>query len=135
VRAYYWKLFQLAFSHSVDITQAAIFVLVIVTGMTAWFAPSTREYLRQFDVAGWQVGAAVLVLILALRLVFTPYWMHSEQAKELAVAEKTLSEIAQDRPFTLSQQSTHHVIRDRLRVILSRPRKRASTFRVARGDS
>jgi hypothetical protein len=100
VRSYYGKLIRAALTHSLDITHGAIFVLVIVVGATAWYVPSMRDYLKQLDVEGWQVGIVVLAAIVVLRLFSAPYWIHSEQGQELATSQNALHAISEERPFT-----------------------------------
>jgi hypothetical protein len=100
VGAYYRSVIRAAFTHSIHITHGIIFVLIIAAGAVGFFSATSRKYLEGFDVGGWEIGAGVLGAILLVRLAAAPFWLHAEEAKQLADARKTLKEISEERPFT-----------------------------------
>ena len=96
---YYCRIVRRAVSHSLDLTQTIIFVLVVLAGLAIVVVPTTQKLLGRLDVGGAIVAGSVLVLIILVRLLLAPYWIHKEEAAELATTRKTLSDISEERPL------------------------------------
>jgi hypothetical protein len=59
---YYGTVARVAFTHSLSIAQAVIFVLAILVGGVAYFVPKTQAILTPWitGLNGWQVATGVL---------------------------------------------------------------------------
>jgi hypothetical protein len=79
-----------AFSQSLDLAQATIFVIIILAGATAYFFPAAK---MTTDLSGWEVGAIVFGLIIAVRLLLSPYWIWKEDQDAISDAKKRIHEL------------------------------------------
>ena len=84
---YYGNVLRVAFTHSLDIAQAVIFLLVIIVGGITYFFPRLSLTLDAADwataLAGWQVATGVLSMIVLIRLVLAPYWIYKELYRQI----------------------------------------------------
>src|SRR5579862_630334 len=100
---YYRRVLRVAFTHSLDIAQAAIFVSVILIGAAAYLLPlfgmpiDLRRWIEA--LTGWQVAAGVFGTIVAVRLVLAPYWIHQELEQTRASVDKRKAARAQLQKF------------------------------------
>jgi hypothetical protein len=85
---FYLLVFGEAFRHSLDIAQAIIFVLLMLTGFIVARNPSTRPIVDALDLSGWKVAAIVSAGIVAIRLVMAPYWLWRSLKDRIVTAPK-----------------------------------------------
>ena len=74
--SYYWRWIETAIGHSFSLSQG------FVTFVGVWIIPGAKVVLgRDISMSGellWNVMAGMAVTLVAMRLVFAPYWMHKE---------------------------------------------------------
>ena len=79
---YCWRAIVLAFSHSISISQAIIFVLIIIFGFAGLRLPP--------DISGWQIAAGIFGAVILVRLLLAPYWIWQEEHVARLKAEQSL---------------------------------------------
>ena len=72
---FYYLAFREAFRHSLDITQAIIFVALAVGGLIAARNRTVKPIIDSLDLGGYQIAAIAFGSIIAIRLVLAPYWL------------------------------------------------------------
>jgi hypothetical protein len=85
---YLWLIVKTACRHSFDVTHSIILVLIILAGAITYFVPRVEVMV---DLNGWQVAAAVLAGIVAVRLVLAPYWIWKEDQNRLTALNDQLA--------------------------------------------
>lgn len=84
---YWWVALGMAFRHSLDLAQTAIFVAIIIAGLLTSFVPSL---VVTVDHSGWQVATGVLVAIILIRVLMAPVWLYREQRQKILNFEQSL---------------------------------------------
>ena len=79
---YLWLVIKTASRHSFHATHSIILALIILAGFVTSVVPQVEVLV---DLHGWQVGAAVLGGIIAVRLLLAPYWIWRNDQGRLAV--------------------------------------------------
>jgi len=88
---FYWMVFREAFRHSLDITQAVLFVVIGFSGLVVSRNPGAKMIVDGLDLGGWKIAALVFGSIVAIRLMLAPYWVwKTAQARIVSEPEKTL---------------------------------------------
>jgi hypothetical protein len=72
---FYGRVFREAFRHSLDIAQAAAFLLFILAGLVVYAVPAVKMTVEALQLNGWQIGFGLLASIFVMRLVLAPYWL------------------------------------------------------------
>jgi hypothetical protein len=90
---YYGTVARVAFTHSLSIAQAVIFVLAILVGGVAYFVPKTQAILTPWitGLNGWQVATGVLGAIVFIRLVLAAYWIFKQQDQRIGDLAQRIS--------------------------------------------
>ncbi|HXP32304.1 MAG TPA: hypothetical protein VN832_14515 [Stellaceae bacterium] len=78
---------RVAATHSLDIAQGIIFVLLVAAGTIKYLFPAVEVTV---DLSGWQVATAVLGIIVGLRFLLAPYWLYRELLEQTSSAEANL---------------------------------------------
>jgi hypothetical protein len=92
---YYWRLISTAFTTSLDIAQAVVFILIIAVGLLLYFHPGAKMPL---EVNGWQAAAIVLGTIIVIRIVLAPFWLDQESQEKLKSSRAELKIAKSDVP-------------------------------------
>lgn len=80
-----------AFRHSLDITQAIVFVAIAVSGLIAARNPSMKPFIDSLNLSGYQIAAIVFGGIIASRLALAPYWLwKAAMAKTIIAPERSI---------------------------------------------
>jgi hypothetical protein len=95
---FYWKVFEVAFSHSIEIAHAILFVLLIVLGLVLYFVPGLKAPFLGVQVTpnhlhAWQAAGIVLASIIIIRLILAPYWIWKEERQATIEVGKNLSDV------------------------------------------
>jgi uncharacterized membrane protein len=81
-------LIKTACRHSLHAAHGIILVLIILAGAVTYFVPRVEVMV---DLHGWQVAAAVLGGIVAVRLVLAPYWIWKDDQGRLTALNDQLA--------------------------------------------
>src|SRR5437016_3325577 len=85
----YWGLVvKVAFTHALTPAQDFIFLMLVIAGGFAIWAPQIR---MPVDVSSGEVALVVLGSILVIRLFLAPYWIYQEQQTTLVGLNKRLT--------------------------------------------
>lgn len=79
---FYIKVFEAAFSHSLETTHSVILLLIIALGIWSYFDPGRTLWgikVSPDHMHAWQAVTAVLGAIIVVRLALAPYWIWTEQ--------------------------------------------------------
>lgn len=84
---YYARVFRVAASHSLSITQDVIFGTILIVGLGALFLRRFGMILNVANwlltISSWQIAVGVLMSIVAIRLLMAPYWIHKETTSQI----------------------------------------------------
>jgi hypothetical protein len=79
----YWlKVIRVALSHTLDLTQTVLFLLVLLAGAIGYFNPSAAPWLAA--TSGWTFTLVVLSGVILVRLVLAPYWIDKDKDASIA---------------------------------------------------
>jgi len=81
-----------AFRHSLDVTQSVIFILILLAWLVTYFFP---RVVVTVDLNSGQVAAALIGVIVFVRLLFAPYWIWRDGQGRLAALNDKLANEAQ----------------------------------------
>src|SRR5215472_1940805 len=81
-----------AFRHSLDVTQSVIFILILLAWLVTYFFP---RVVVTVDLNSGQVAAALIGVIVFVRLLFAPYWIWRDDQGRLAALNDKLANEAQ----------------------------------------
>lgn len=73
---FYWMVFREAFRHSLDLTQAVLFVVLGFAGLIVSRNSGAKMIVEALDLGGWKIAALVFGSIVAIRLILSPYWLY-----------------------------------------------------------
>ena len=83
---FYALVFREAFRHSLDLTQAVIFVVIALGGLIAARNPAMKPWIDSLDLGGYQIAAFVFGGIIAIRVVLAPYWLWKAASARTVIA-------------------------------------------------
>lgn len=85
---YYYRLLQVAVTHSLDLTQGALIVVLMVLGVVSTMLtdPQIVASIAAFmaSLATWQAAMRTLGVIVGIRLLLAPFWVHQDAEKKIA---------------------------------------------------
>jgi hypothetical protein len=88
---FYWAVLVAAFTHSIELAHAVIFILLIAFGVASTWFPGLRLPYLGWKVTpdhlhGWQAAALVFGAIVVIRLILAPFWVWQKEHQALVSA-------------------------------------------------
>ena len=88
---FYGSVFREAFRHSLNLTQAVLFVLLFLAGLIVYRYPAAKTTVEALELNGWHVTGSVFGSIVAIRIVLAPYWLwKASQARIVNAPQETI---------------------------------------------
>ena len=110
---YLWLVIKTASRHSFHATHSIILALIILAGFVTSVVPQVEVLV---DLHGWQVGAAVLGGIIAVRLLLAPYWIWRNDQGRLAVLIDQVAKKVQNEHRLAAERQPLMILPERLRA-------------------
>jgi hypothetical protein len=107
-------LIKTAVRHSFHAAHSILLGLLIATGLLTYFVPQVEVVV---DLHGWQVAAAVLVGIVAVRLALSPYWIWRDDQTRIAALQSQIEEYQsqrEERAAAAAKKAARDVLLDQI---------------------